>query len=63
MNVDNSKEWHWFKGGVLVSILSVVTYIIFEALNDRNYPFGITGWISDMQVRSLALRKCFSGLV
>ena len=43
MNIDNSKEWHWFKGGILVSLLSVVTYIIFEALNYRNYPFGITG--------------------
>jgi uncharacterized protein len=43
MKIDNSKEWHWFKGGILVSLLSVATYIIFEALNYRNYPFGITG--------------------
>lgn len=42
MDIDNSKEWHWFKGGILVSILSVATYFIFAALADRNYPFGIT---------------------
>ena len=40
--MDNSKEWHWFKGGILVSLLSVATYFIFEALEYRNYPFGIT---------------------
>ena len=42
MEVDNSKEWHWFKGGILVSLLSVATYFIFEALAYRDYPFGIT---------------------
>ncbi|HPI39054.1 MAG TPA: YeeE/YedE thiosulfate transporter family protein [Ignavibacteriaceae bacterium] len=42
MNIDNSKEWHWFKGGILVSLLSVATYFIFSAIADRNYPFGIT---------------------
>ena len=42
MEVDNSKEWHWFKGGILVSLLSVATYFIFAAIADRNYPFGIT---------------------
>lgn len=42
MEVDNSKEWHWFKGGILVSLLSVVTYFIFAAIADRNYPFGVT---------------------
>jgi uncharacterized membrane protein YedE/YeeE len=40
--IDNSKEWHWFKGGMLVSLLSVATYFIFAAIADRNYPFGIT---------------------
>ncbi len=40
--MDNTKEWHWFKGGVLVSLLSVATYFIFAALAERNYPFGIT---------------------
>jgi len=40
--IDNSKEWNWFKGGILVSLLSVVTYFIFAAIADRNYPFGIT---------------------
>lgn len=42
MDIDNSKEWHWFKGGILVSLLSVATYFIFAAIADRNYPFGIT---------------------
>jgi len=42
MEIDNSKEWHWFKGGILVSLLSVATYFIFAAIADRNYPFGIT---------------------
>ena len=42
MKNDNSNEWHWFKGGILVSLLSVVTYFIFAAIADRNYPFGIT---------------------
>jgi len=42
VEIDNSKEWHWFKGGILVSLLSVVTYFIFAAIADRSYPFGIT---------------------
>jgi uncharacterized protein len=42
MQIDNSKEWHWFKGGILVSLLSVATYFIFAAIAQRNYPFGIT---------------------
>jgi hypothetical protein len=42
MDFDNSKEWHWFKGGILVSLLSVASYFIFAAIADRNYPFGIT---------------------
>lgn len=42
MEIDNSKEWHWFKGGILVSLLSVTTYFIFAAIAERNYPFGIT---------------------
>jgi hypothetical protein len=42
MKVDNSNEWHWFKGGIFVSLLSVTTYFIFSAIADRNYPFGIT---------------------
>lgn len=57
MNVDNSKEWHWFTGGILVSLLSVVTYFIFAAIAERNYPFGITagfGYIVS-QVGSLFL--------
>jgi hypothetical protein len=42
MEIDNSKEWHWFKGGILVSLLSIATYFIFAVIADRNYPFGIT---------------------
>jgi len=42
MDIDNSKEWHWFKGGILVSLLSVATFFIFAAIAERNYPFGIT---------------------
>lgn len=44
-----NNEWHWFKGGILVSLLSVATYFIFAAIAERNYPFGITagfGFIS-----------------
>jgi hypothetical protein len=37
-----SNEWHWFKGGIAVSLLSVVTYFIFAAIAARNYPFGVT---------------------
>jgi len=42
MDIDNSKEWHWFKGGILTSLLSVATYFIFAAIAERNYPFGVT---------------------
>lgn len=59
MEVDNSKEWHWFKGGILVSFLSVATYFIFATIADRNYPFGITagfGYISAF------FGKTFAGL-
>jgi len=42
MDFDNSKEWHWFKGGILVSLLSVASYFIFAAIANRNYPFGVT---------------------
>lgn len=40
--MDNTREWHWFKGGILTSLLSVATYFIFAAIAERNYPFGIT---------------------
>ena len=32
MDVDNSKEWHCFKGGILVSLLSIFSYFIFGAV-------------------------------
>lgn len=40
--MDNTKEWHWFKGGILVSLLSVATFFVFAEIAERNYPFGIT---------------------
>lgn len=49
MKKEKLEEWHWFKGGILVSLLSVATYFVFAAIADRNYPFGITagfGYIS-----------------
>jgi hypothetical protein len=51
VQIDNSKEWHWFKGGILTSLLSVATYFIFAAIAERNYPFGITagfGYIASL---------------
>lgn len=42
MQIDNSKEWHWLKGGILTSLLSVATYFVFSAIAERNYPFGVT---------------------
>jgi len=51
MQIDNSKEWHWLKGGILTSLLSVATYFVFAAIAGRNYPFGVTagfGYISAM---------------
>lgn len=42
MQIDDSKEWHWLKGGILTSLLSVATYFVFSAIADRHYPFGIT---------------------
>lgn len=40
--MDNTREWHWFTGGILTSLLSVASYFIFAAIAERNYPFGIT---------------------
>jgi hypothetical protein len=41
MEKQKLKEWHWFNGGMLVSLLSVATYFIFAAIAERNYPFGM----------------------
>lgn len=46
MNKNSDNEWHWFKGGILVSLLSIFSYYIFQYLNYRKYPFGITGGFS-----------------
>jgi hypothetical protein len=35
-------EWHWLLGGFLVSILSLFSYFVFEAITTRTYPFGVT---------------------
>ena len=35
-------EWHWFKGGIIVSLLAMATYVVFQNLGFKDYPFGIT---------------------
>jgi uncharacterized membrane protein YedE/YeeE len=58
MGSERSKEWHWFKGGILVSLLSAATYLIFAAIAERNYPFGITagfGYISAFFANTLGI--------
>ncbi|MFW6145259.1 MAG: YeeE/YedE thiosulfate transporter family protein [bacterium] len=35
-------EWHWLKGGIIVSLLAMATYVVFQALSYKSYPFGIT---------------------
>ncbi|MBS3807513.1 MAG: YeeE/YedE family protein [Bacteroidales bacterium] len=42
MNESKNGEWHWFKGGVIVSLLAMATYVVFQALSYKSYPFGIT---------------------
>jgi uncharacterized membrane protein YedE/YeeE len=37
-----NNEWHWFKGGLIVSLLSMATYVVFQELSYKSYPFGIT---------------------
>jgi len=59
MRVDNSKEWHWLVGGILVSLLSVATYFIFAAIAGRNYPFGITAGFGYI---AAAFARLFGGL-
>lgn len=59
MHRDNSKEWHWLKGGLLTSLLSVATYFIFATIAERNYPFGITAGFGYI---AAALGGLFEGL-
>lgn len=40
--VPKNNEWHWFTGGIVVSLLSMATYVAFQALSYKAYPFGIT---------------------
>lgn len=42
MKHDNKSEWHWLTGGIIVSVLSMATYVAFQALSYKSYPFGIT---------------------
>jgi len=37
-----NSEWHWLTGGIIVSVLSMATYVAFQALSYKSYPFGIT---------------------
>ena len=60
MQIDNSKEWHWFKGGILTSLLSVATYFVFAAIAGRNYPFGVTAGFGYI---AAAFGKLFGGLI
>ncbi len=39
-------EWHWLLGGIVVSLLSIATYVLFEKLAYKDYPFGITAGIA-----------------
>jgi hypothetical protein len=39
-------EWHWLTGGIVVSLLSIATYVLFEKLNYKDYPFGITAGVA-----------------
>ncbi|MFP4023772.1 MAG: YeeE/YedE thiosulfate transporter family protein [Thiohalospira sp.] len=41
-NIQKNGEWHWFTGGIIVSLLSMATYIVFQTLSYKSYPFGIT---------------------
>jgi uncharacterized membrane protein YedE/YeeE len=41
-NTHKNNEWHWFTGGIIVSLLAMATYIVFQALSYKSYPFGIT---------------------
>ncbi len=44
MKLKQSKngEWHWFTGGIIVSVLAMATYVVFQELSYKSYPFGIT---------------------
>ena len=35
-------EWHWLKRGIIVSLLAMATYVVFQALSYKSYPFGVT---------------------
>ena len=60
MSMDNSKEWHWLKGGILTSLLSVATYFIFAAIAERNYPFGVTAGFGYIAAAFGGLFECLN---
>jgi len=39
-------EWHWLTGGIVVSLLSIASYVLFEKLSYKDYPFGITAGVA-----------------
>ncbi len=59
MQIDNSREWHWLKGGLLTSLLSVATYFVFSAIAERHYPFGVTAGFGYI---AAAFARFFDGL-
>jgi len=44
MKIKNNQnsEWHWLTGGIIVSLLAMATYVAFQNLGYKSYPFGIT---------------------
>lgn len=59
MEKKKSNEWHWLKGGLIVSALSIASYWVFEYLLIRKYPFGITGGFAAIAER---ISRLFGGL-
>ena len=58
---DQNGEWHWFTGGLLVALLSMLTYWLFQALSYKNYPFGITAGVGYISVQFRHLFPALSG--
>lgn len=42
MKIKQNGEWHWFFGGLVVSLLAMATYVVYQALSYKSYPFGVT---------------------
>ncbi|MFP4549020.1 MAG: YeeE/YedE thiosulfate transporter family protein [Fidelibacterota bacterium] len=39
---DQKGEWHWFTGGIIVSVIAMASYVLFQNLAYKNYAFGMT---------------------